>query len=90
MTNHNDIRDGGDSPLLERKQSSITHGIWNFLCVRAWLLTLDHNLEAIILYRYISSEYVLVQYRGLSKENDIEFSAANGGVSELFIKLGVK
>ena len=83
MTNHNDSRAGGDSPLLERKQSSIAHGIWNFLCVRAWLLSLDHNLEDIIL------EYVPVENRGLSRENDTEFSAADGKVSNLFIKLRV-
>ena len=51
---------------------------------------MDHKLEDIILYRYISPEYVPVQYRGLSRENDIEFSATDGGVSELFIKPGVK
>ena len=88
-TNHNGSRDGGDIPLLERKQSSIAHGISNFLCVRDWLLTLDHNLEDIILYRYISLEYVPIQYRGLSRENDTEFSTVDGGVSELLIKPGV-
>jgi len=38
----------------------------------------------------ILEEYVPVQYGGLSKENDAEFSVADGGVSELFIKPGVK
>lgn len=38
----------------------------------------------------ILEEYVLVQYGGLSRENDAEFSVADGGVSELFIKPGVK
>lgn len=42
------------------------------------------------LFKYISPEYVPVQYGGLSRENDAEFSAADGGVSELFIKPGVK
>lgn len=42
------------------------------------------------LFKYISPEYVPVQYGGLSRENDTEFSAADGGVSELFIKPGVK
>lgn len=42
------------------------------------------------LFKYISPEYVPIQYGGLSRENDTEFSAADGGVSELFIKPGVK
>lgn len=42
------------------------------------------------LFRYISPEYVPVQYGGLSRENDIEFSAADGKPAELFIKPGVK
>eukprot|EP01018_Ginkgo_biloba_P034742 Gb_24818 [translate_table: standard] len=42
------------------------------------------------LFKYISPEYVPVQYGGLSRENDTEFSAADGGVSELYIKAGVK
>lgn len=42
------------------------------------------------LFKYISPEYVPVQYGGLSRENDEEFFAADGGVSELLIKPGVK
>lgn len=42
------------------------------------------------LFKYISPEYVPVQYGGLSRENDPEFSAADGGVSELFIKPAAK
>lgn len=42
------------------------------------------------LFKYISPEYVPVQYGGLSRENDAEFSAADGGVSELFIKPAAK
>lgn len=42
------------------------------------------------LFKYISPEYVPVQYGGLSRENDAEFSAADGGISELFIKPGTK
>ncbi|GLJ42387.1 hypothetical protein SUGI_0877910 [Cryptomeria japonica] len=42
------------------------------------------------LFKYISPEYVPVQYGGLSRENDAEFSAADGGVFELFIKPAAK
>ena len=35
-------------------------------------------------------EYVPVQYGGLSREDDTIFSAADGGVSEIFIKAGLK
>lgn len=42
------------------------------------------------LFRYILPEYVPVQYGGLSRENDTIFSAADGGVSEIFIKAGLK
>uniref|UniRef100_A0A0C9S9B7 TSA: Wollemia nobilis Ref_Wollemi_Transcript_1411_2648 transcribed RNA sequence n=1 Tax=Wollemia nobilis TaxID=56998 RepID=A0A0C9S9B7_9CONI len=42
------------------------------------------------LFKYISPQFVPVQYGGLSRENDTEFSASNGAVSELFIKPGVK
>ncbi|KAH9324480.1 hypothetical protein KI387_004658, partial [Taxus chinensis] len=42
------------------------------------------------LFKYISPEYVPLQYGGLSRESDTEFSAVDGGVSELFIKPGAK
>jgi len=42
------------------------------------------------LFKYISPEYVPVQYGGLNRENDQEFSGADGGVTELIIKAGTK
>lgn len=42
------------------------------------------------LFKYISPEHVPVQYGGLSRENDDEFSAADGGVSEQIVKSGAK
>uniref|UniRef100_A0A0D6R5T7 CRAL-TRIO domain-containing protein n=1 Tax=Araucaria cunninghamii TaxID=56994 RepID=A0A0D6R5T7_ARACU len=42
------------------------------------------------LFKYISPEYVPVQYGGLSRENDSEFTAAEGGVSEQIVKAGAK
>ncbi|KAH9317796.1 hypothetical protein KI387_019565, partial [Taxus chinensis] len=42
------------------------------------------------LFKYIAPEQVPVQYGGLSRENDEEFSPADGGVSEHTIKAGAK
>ncbi|GLJ55065.1 hypothetical protein SUGI_1181950 [Cryptomeria japonica] len=42
------------------------------------------------LFKYISPEHVPVQYGGLSRENDEEFNAADGGVSEQIVKAGTK
>lgn len=41
-----------------------------------------------ILDRYIPIEEIPIQYGGLKRENDFEFSAEDGGVSELVIKAG--
>lgn len=38
--------------------------------------------------RYIAAEDIPIQYGGLKRENDTEFSAENGGVSERIIKSG--
>ena len=35
-------------------------------------------------------EYVPIQYGGLSRDDDTVFSAADGEVSEIFIKAGLK
>jgi len=40
------------------------------------------------LFKYFSPEHVPVQYGGLSRVNDPDFSAAEGGVSELILKAG--
>lgn len=40
------------------------------------------------LFKYFSPEYVPVQYGGLSRVNDPDFSAAEGGVSEVTLKSG--
>lgn len=41
-----------------------------------------------LLYRYISIEEIPVQYGGLKREKDAEFSIEDGGVSELVTKSG--
>lgn len=38
--------------------------------------------------RYIAAEDIPIQYGGLKRENDTEFSVENGIVSELIIKSG--
>eukprot|EP00252_Welwitschia_mirabilis_P027671 TRINITY_DN955_c0_g1_i1.p1 TRINITY_DN955_c0_g1~~TRINITY_DN955_c0_g1_i1.p1 ORF type:complete len:607 (+),score=128.82 TRINITY_DN955_c0_g1_i1:305-2125(+) len=38
------------------------------------------------LFKYISPEFVPIQYGGLSRDNDTVFSAADGGVQELIVK----
>lgn len=40
------------------------------------------------LLKYIAAEHIPVHYGGLKRENDTEFSAEDGGVSELIVKSG--
>ncbi|XP_010926887.1 patellin-4 [Elaeis guineensis] len=40
------------------------------------------------LLKYIPAEAIPIKYGGLKRENDIEFSVENGGVSELIVKAG--
>lgn len=42
------------------------------------------------LFKYISPEYVPVEYGGLRRKNDTVFSTADGAVSDIFIKAGLK
>eukprot|EP00252_Welwitschia_mirabilis_P013973 TRINITY_DN3097_c0_g1_i15.p1 TRINITY_DN3097_c0_g1~~TRINITY_DN3097_c0_g1_i15.p1 ORF type:complete len:733 (-),score=142.29 TRINITY_DN3097_c0_g1_i15:654-2852(-) len=43
-----------------------------------------------VLFKYIAPEYVPVQYGGLSRDHDTEFNPADGGVTEMTLKAGVK